>query len=341
MSRPRDRRRACASRWGREDGQVLPIAAAMLVMFFAIALLVIDGGALYSAQRRAQLAADAGALAGADDAANSATLTTDATSFALKNAPSSSVAVSSSSVANSDSVQDSKSVPLVLGGLFGVPSETVSASATAQLHANYAQVPDGVISPNGCVPEYWGGCEYSPGQYVGPQTSSCTALSSTNWCVVAGTVDLQPCSGGGGSCTDPNGNPIANEVVDLNGSTEGAMAETVQTIAGDRYVLSFILTGNPNGNSCAYNVFTGYVIFQPEPSGTPTTQSFTHTNSCTPGSPDQEVANFQNVSVPFVATSSQTTLAFDSTTNPPGGYAAYGPEVTNIALTYAEPVLIK
>ena len=49
----------------RSRGQVLVLVVLMLVGLIAMLALVLDGGSFYSQRRQAQLAADAGALAGA------------------------------------------------------------------------------------------------------------------------------------------------------------------------------------------------------------------------------------------------------------------------------------
>jgi Flp pilus assembly protein TadG len=55
------------SRLRGEDGQVIVFVVALLVILIGMAALVIDGGSWFRAQRHLQTAADAGALAGAQD----------------------------------------------------------------------------------------------------------------------------------------------------------------------------------------------------------------------------------------------------------------------------------
>jgi Flp pilus assembly protein TadG len=326
------------ARLAGERGAVLAIVACCLPFMIGFVAIAVDLGVLRAAQQRSQAAVDAGALAGASDLPGSdATATTDATAYASSNGvPASGVGVSVSDANQTVSVTDSQTVPLMFKGFFGIFSQQVSASATAQAKSSASVVPNGNISPNGCSPQWWGGCEYSVGQYI-PSTSDCSGTSSpTTWCTQSGTVDLQPCSGGGGSCTDPNGNPISNEVVDLNGSGEGAIYETVTTIPGQAYVISYDLTGNPNGNTCTYNTFTGYAGAYPTTAGF-LQVPFTHTNQC---ANNVEIANFEVKSFSFTATSTQTDIGFASTTNS-GSYIDYGPEVTNISFTVAQTALIK
>ena len=78
-----------------EKGQSLVLITALLFAFFAILALVLDGGFLYYMRRNAQNAADAGALAGADDLCqfkNTSKAKGVAESFALDNGVSTAVA---------------------------------------------------------------------------------------------------------------------------------------------------------------------------------------------------------------------------------------------------------
>ena len=66
---------------GREDGQVLIMVAAGMVVFIAVVGLVVDVGRLYVAQRQLQIAADAAALAGAQSLPNGAAARTVACTY--------------------------------------------------------------------------------------------------------------------------------------------------------------------------------------------------------------------------------------------------------------------
>ena len=71
----------------RERGQILPLAALMLVVLLGIGAFAIDIGYAYYAKRQLQSAADAAALAGAQDLPNAATAVATATSYGAANTP--------------------------------------------------------------------------------------------------------------------------------------------------------------------------------------------------------------------------------------------------------------
>jgi Flp pilus assembly protein TadG len=68
-----------------ESGQVLVFVVALLVILIGMAALVIDGGSWLRAQRHLQTAADAGALAGAQDLPNTGGASANAISYAQTN----------------------------------------------------------------------------------------------------------------------------------------------------------------------------------------------------------------------------------------------------------------
>jgi hypothetical protein len=314
-----------------------------MFLMVALAAFVLSVSLIYLGRHRAQVAADAGALAAVHQLQTSASaVTTAATTYVGYNSPgytSANVTMPDGLNGNQVYVTVSQPVSLPFGGLFGLTSDTVSATAGAQISASQATVPAGQISPTGCSNGAFGFCEYFAPSSVGTGNNS-------NWTVFAGSVDVQPCGGAvGASCTDPYGNPIQNEVIDLNGSNAGAIYQNVTTVPGDEYDLTFDLSGNPAGANCSYVTFTGYVNIAPSAAtGGVTQQSFSHTNTCTvSGSTVNETATYQVVNVPFTATSGTTGIYFASTTQTgyTYGYADYGPEITNIALNYGTAQLVK
>jgi hypothetical protein len=72
----------------RERAQVLPLITLALVSLLGIAAFAIDVGYAYYAKRQLQSAADAAALAGAQDLPNATTAVSTATSYAAANTPS-------------------------------------------------------------------------------------------------------------------------------------------------------------------------------------------------------------------------------------------------------------
>lgn len=114
-----------------ERGAVFVFVAVMMVAILGMAALVVDVGSWYSARRQAQSAADAAALAAVDDLPSSqSTATTDAQTYVAKNISGATASISFPS-SSQIKVTVSTTLPSVFGGLLGVKSVNVSASATA------------------------------------------------------------------------------------------------------------------------------------------------------------------------------------------------------------------
>lgn len=115
---------------------VLVLVAVCMVAFLGMAALAIDIGSFYHAQRQAQAAADAGALAAADDlSTNPSGVTVDAQSLAQTNFPSASTATVSEPTSTSVKVTVSASTPSFFGRFLGITQANVSASAVATAKA--------------------------------------------------------------------------------------------------------------------------------------------------------------------------------------------------------------
>jgi len=121
---------------------MMVMTAILLVAMIGLAALAIDVGSFYQAQRQAQAAADAGALAGADalvsggSAANTSASAT-ATSMANTNYPSATtptVTINGSTV----TVNVHNTTPAYFGKIFGISSENVGARAVATATSSYA-----------------------------------------------------------------------------------------------------------------------------------------------------------------------------------------------------------
>lgn len=129
------------NRWRRcarnENGVVLVLTAILLTVFLGMAALAIDVGSFDAAQRKAQSAADAGALAAARDLAadpSGATSTTDAQTYAKTyNYPSATVKVTAPyGTGNTQAkVTVSSTSPSYFGRIFGVTKANISATAVA------------------------------------------------------------------------------------------------------------------------------------------------------------------------------------------------------------------
>ncbi len=122
-----------------ETGQSVVLVAVLLVpVMLGVAALAIDGSTLMAARQRAQSAADAGALAAAQDVSDGAivgaTATTDATTYVQHNDPNATVTVTAPNGSDpaSAKVVVTQQVPLMLAGLFGSSTATVSATAVAK-----------------------------------------------------------------------------------------------------------------------------------------------------------------------------------------------------------------
>ncbi len=307
------RRRAAA-----EDGVVLVLVALLLIVILGMTAIAIDTSDLRSAQSQAQAAADAGALAAAQDLPeDSVSATIDGTSYATHDDPGASVTVIPG-VGGDDTkaeVDVTQSVSTLFGQIFGSAQAQVSAKAVAQESYAVDPVDDGNISPDGCADI----CTfYAP-----------ALVASGPWQVVFGNVDLQDCDGGtGDGCTLPDG-VTSGEVVDLNGYLPGGIEQTVDTVAGQPYVLSFELTGNPYDDAGDLNYdFTGDVEINSQ------LTAFSHVNV-------NGVVTYQLVTVPFDATSNQTTIEFYSTSSRTGDQDYAGPEIADVSLTNPNTNLIQ
>lgn len=120
---------------------VLVFVAIIMVALLGMAAIAIDLGSYWQAQRQAQAAADAAVLAALQDLPNGVTATATATTYADKNFKGSTpnVVTPYKQDSNQIKVTISKKVPSILGGVFGIGSTTVSASAAAK--RNQAYVP--------------------------------------------------------------------------------------------------------------------------------------------------------------------------------------------------------
>jgi Putative Flp pilus-assembly TadE/G-like len=124
---------ALRGRKKHERGAVAVVVAVSLVALLGMAALAIDLSSFYQAQRQAQSAADSAALAAAQDLPSASSADGNATTYGLENDPGSTVAATTpySSSSNEIMVKVTKTSPTFFGQIFGIPSETVSASAVA------------------------------------------------------------------------------------------------------------------------------------------------------------------------------------------------------------------
>jgi Flp pilus assembly protein TadG len=131
--RPAGLFRRLRRRAAQERGAAAVVVAVSLVVFLGFAALAINVGSLYQGQRQAQAAADAGALAAADDLDSTASTSVgaDGTSYATTNYPGSTANVSTNSVGSQVTVNVTRTTPTFLGAFLGLSTATVGATAVA------------------------------------------------------------------------------------------------------------------------------------------------------------------------------------------------------------------
>ena len=126
----------------KQKGQALVLMALMIPAIVGMGMMIVDGGILYLTKTQLQTAADQGALSGCYDlngaSPNPTTAKTNGEAYAHKdpgNASDTAVAtVTYTTSMKSVKVQTSRTVSLFFAPLFGMKSNTVTASSTAQLN---------------------------------------------------------------------------------------------------------------------------------------------------------------------------------------------------------------
>jgi len=147
------------------------------------------------------------------------------------------------------------------------------------------------------------------------------STSITDWTVTDGSVDYI-----GSYWTPPAGLPPGSHSLDMNGNSQGSIAQAFNTTYGQKYIVTFDLAGNfdglPNPKTLTVSVAVG---------GAPQTFSFS------------EPANWSYTNMGwtpedfiFTAISSSTTLTFtgDPTYLPGWGLPTtpYGPTLANVTV---------
>jgi Flp pilus assembly protein TadG len=187
-----------------ESGVVLVLVAMFMTAMLGMAALAIDIGSFYQAQRQAQSAADAGALAASQNLPSSTTLAkSNGTTYATTNYPGATATVSTPYNGNSTQVKVTvnATTPSFFGRIFGLTSQNVTASAVASETASgppaavfandsacgpsngllleigtSVNIPGGVQS-NGSINASGSGGTYGPSTYGG--TNSCQFYDSS------------------------------------------------------------------------------------------------------------------------------------------------------------------
>lgn len=153
-------------------------------------------------------------------------------------------------------------------------------------------------------------------------TAGSTALTdasgTTEWAVTTGSVDWID-----GYWSGPNSsNPYS---IDLNGTDPGAIAQTFATTAGATYIVSFQLSGNPDGLPDTKTLDLNAL------GNAPTQYSFTLNTSTTNPTTHLNMG-WVPETYTFTATSDSTTLTFASDST-----GAYGPVIADVAVAPTTP----
>lgn len=149
-----------------------------------------------------------------------------------------------------------------------------------------------------------------PGSFT---TLSAGSSNIDDWTVASGTVDY---IGTYWAASD------GARSVDLNGTEAGSISQSIPTVVGATYDVSFALSGNPDGAPSLKQVSVGATGVAP--------QSYTYDTAST----SNTLANmaWQTNMYSFVATTSSTTLSFTSETA-----GSFGPALDNISITETLP----
>jgi choice-of-anchor C domain-containing protein len=171
----------------------------------------------------------------------------------------------------------------------------IALLAPLAAHASPNLIADGDFSsPNGGG----GFVTYSGGSSMGP------------WTVTGRSVDLI-----GGYWQAPT---IGGGSVDLDGNAPGGVSQSISTIAGHKYEVSFMLSGNPDGGPATKTL---------DVSASSASPVFTYTN----GANSHGNMAYAAESFTFTATGSSTTIGFAS-----GDVATpYGPVIGEVSVTAA------
>lgn len=114
-----------------ERGVVLVMVAILMVVILGAAALAVDLGSFYKAQRQAQSAADAAALAAAQVLPSATAASTTGTSYVTQNYPGATATVSVNTTVNQATVTVNANTPSFFGKALGLTKEKVTARAVA------------------------------------------------------------------------------------------------------------------------------------------------------------------------------------------------------------------
>lgn len=142
--------------------------------------------------------------------------------------------------------------------------------------------------------------------YGGFATLGVGAANVTAWTIAGGNIDW---INGYWQASD------GNKSIDMNGDTAATLTQSISTVAGQVYLLTFDLAANPGGPTTK--------TMQVSAGNTSNTFSFNSTGT----SPNNMGWSLQTMQ--FTATGSSTLLSFHSTTN---GACCWGPALDNVSV---------
>jgi hypothetical protein len=280
-----------------ERGSVIVIVAVMLPVFLGFVAYVVDLGTLRVARQQAQMAADAGALAGASDnfdgTVASATATTDANTYVQADDKDASATVMTPYNDDPDAVKVvvSKDIPLGFARFFGLNDRSVSATAVASsdlgsplayFGGDDSDLQDGSATSDGwdnfCASPKWdtesnstsdsddparcpalpnaenttldgwtlahGGIDISQANFFSPPNTSDQMVDLTGTCVEQ--VGSYPSPHTGSTSITIDGKSTSDKGYCEN-NADGEIEESIGTIPGQQYTVSFELGANTWG----------------------------------------------------------------------------------------------
>lgn len=143
------------------------------------------------------------------------------------------------------------------------------------------------------------------------------ATTINGWKVESGSVDL---------ITSYWAASEGDQSIDLNGLEAGAISQTLTTVAGHAYTVSFDLAGNPDGGPAVKTLTIAAT------GGVTTPYSFDTTGHSTVS---KESMGWEQRTYGFTATGTSTTLTFTSTTTE--GAQWFGPALDNVTIAESLP----
>lgn len=268
--------RVLAGAAGDQVGSVLLFVVVTLPVLIGVASLAIDVATVWSARQRAQSAADAAALAGADDltsAGSSTAAIKDAKAIFAQNDPYATPNVTYNSTSNSITVTASQNVGMAFGGEYHLSSAAVQGGATASdsvganIGENITQAEYAAGSPNDgylnfCAAD--GLVDSSNTTHNGMCSVSTYSSVLGAWAVLGGSVDIFDPVNGSDDTSKWNYtlNSIAQPVVDLVGTcaedenawgsssgycdnnADAELATAVPTAPGTTYTITFTMVSD-------------------------------------------------------------------------------------------------